>query len=118
MLQELYIFSHLYFRLFNFYFAFLFRSVFKFFSVPASINYFVLSPSLYDIDRLVLMKPIDLHILCKVSCCKKKIDNSRAFFFLLSFCSAWLRLKLNTKIGSHTHHPPHKLLVVRHCPTS
>ena len=29
------------------------------------------------------------------------------------FCSAWLRLKLNTKIGLHTtthHHPPHKLL--------
>ena len=28
-------------------------------------------------------------------------------------CSAWLRLKLNTKIGLHTHHPPpapHKLL--------
>ena len=31
-----------------------------------------------------------------------------------NFCSAWLRLKMNTKIGLHTthHHPPspHKLL--------
>ena len=34
-------------------------------------------------------------------------------FICFSNCSAWLRLKLNTKIGLHTHHhhpPPHKLL--------
>ena len=26
------------------------------------------------------------------------------------FCSAWPSLKLNSKIGLHTTHPPHKLL--------
>ena len=62
----------------------------------------------------------------EVSCCLALIAATRAegglvfygFQYLLNieFCSAWPRLKLNTKIGLHTttHHPPppppHKLL--------
>ena len=39
-----------------------------------------------------------------------------SYFPELSYCSAWSRLKLNTKIGLNHHHPPpptthhHKLL--------
>ena len=30
--------------------------------------------------------------------------------FSTRFCSAWLKSKLNTKIGLHTHHPPQTFL--------
>ena len=40
------------------------------------------------------------------------LDNFFPFPVILFYCSAWPRLKLNTKIGLHTTHhpPPHKLL--------
>ena len=34
------------------------------------------------------------------------LDNFFPFPITLFHCSAWPRLKLNTKIGLHTHHPP------------
>ena len=43
-------------------------------------------------------------------CNKFNFVNFKDIIRLQIFLSAWLRLKLNTKIGLTHHHPPHKLL--------
>ena len=81
----------------------------------------------YDISKAGLyLKYLVLHHIYEIKTCEPKqkycLILIHGFMFLtepqVEYCSAWPRLKLNTKIGLHTtttttthhHPPPHKLL--------